>query len=160
MVRVDHLSWNFGPPDQFFRRTKISVTGPGRDRVLQLIPLLFTWSPTTKTELKSVKRAAQKCAWMLAYEVATHDITPLQYTLCIAASPIPFRVPILKAIGAAERNGAGSRDYYVAYNSVPCMHLMRPTRLRTSWIYISTLVQNFSLQADFENSYLLYTLLP
>jgi len=26
MVQVDHYSWNFGPPDQFFRRTKISVT--------------------------------------------------------------------------------------------------------------------------------------
>ena len=26
MVRADHYSWNFGPPDQFFRRTKISVT--------------------------------------------------------------------------------------------------------------------------------------
>ena len=26
MVWVDHFSWNFGPPDQFFLRTKISVT--------------------------------------------------------------------------------------------------------------------------------------
>ena len=25
MIRADHFSWNFGPPDQFFRRTKISV---------------------------------------------------------------------------------------------------------------------------------------
>ena len=27
MVRADQFSWNFGPPDQNFRRTKISVTG-------------------------------------------------------------------------------------------------------------------------------------
>ena len=26
MVRADHFYWNFGPPDQFFRRTKISMT--------------------------------------------------------------------------------------------------------------------------------------
>ena len=26
MVRADQFSWNFGPPDQNFRRTKISVT--------------------------------------------------------------------------------------------------------------------------------------
>ena len=26
MVRPDQFSWNFGPPDQNFRRTKISVT--------------------------------------------------------------------------------------------------------------------------------------
>ena len=28
MVRADQFSWNFGPPDQNFRRTKISVTVP------------------------------------------------------------------------------------------------------------------------------------
>jgi len=28
MVRADHYSWNFGPPDEYFRRTKISVTVP------------------------------------------------------------------------------------------------------------------------------------
>jgi len=28
VVRVDHFSWNFGPPDQFFHQTKISMTGP------------------------------------------------------------------------------------------------------------------------------------
>jgi len=28
MVWADHYSWNFGPPDQYFRRTKISVTVP------------------------------------------------------------------------------------------------------------------------------------
>jgi len=27
MVRADHYFWNFGPPDQYFHWTKISVTG-------------------------------------------------------------------------------------------------------------------------------------
>jgi len=37
MVRADYFSWNFGPPDYFFRRTKISATVPVVSRLIYVV---------------------------------------------------------------------------------------------------------------------------
>ena len=81
MVRADQFSWNFGPPDQNFRRTKISVTDPLAIRLV----LFMLWHrterklPLTSKDARNKQRIASTIIaygnppwlYILAYKMGT-----------------------------------------------------------------------------------------
>ena len=59
MVRPDQFSWNFGPPDQNFRRTKISVT----DQDIYIIRCIqYCGKSATSSRRSTYKRCHRRAA--------------------------------------------------------------------------------------------------
>ena len=70
----------------------------------------------------------------------------ITWNIVSQASPIPFlRVPILKAIGAAERNGAGSRDYVEYQLEVVILYLSFRTALQSLPVLSGTICNHMIL---------------